>query len=162
MVLFVQWKDFGRSQCITALKIRQKIIKMLLPVSLKSLSQCTVEQIQWDAITEVASITVMREELFGRGWASTMSLLWWLYISTTVASHFQLKLSSVSWGRRIYILLWQPRKRKSKQKSQNRQGHNSTHPQLIPYLCSLWQDPPGNWGQSILFSPWSLKKILSQ
>lgn len=64
MVLSVQWKDFGRSQCITALKIRQKSIKMLLPVLLKSLSQCTVEQIQWDAITEVVSITVLREALW--------------------------------------------------------------------------------------------------
>lgn len=158
MVLSVQWKDFGRSQCITAFKIRQKIIKMLLPVSLKSLSQCTVEQIQWDAITEVAFITVMREKLFGRGCASTMSLLWWLCISTTVASHFQLKLSGVSWGRRIYILLWQPRNRKSKQKSQNKQGHNSIHPQLIPYLCSLCQDPSENWGENSLSSPRSPKK----
>lgn len=119
MVLSVQWKGFGRSQCITALKIRQKIIKTMFPVLLKSLSHCTVEQTQWDAITEVSSITVLREKLFGRGCLSTISLLWWLCISNAVASHFRLKLPSLSWGGRICILIWQLRNRKSKQKPQN-------------------------------------------
>ena len=77
MVLSVQWKDFGKSHYITGLKVRLKIIKTLFPVMLKSSSQGTVEQIQCDAITEVSSITVLREKLFGRGCLTgdTMSML---------------------------------------------------------------------------------------
>lgn len=46
--------------------MRQKIIKTPLPVILKPSFQSTVEQIQCAAVTEVGSITVLREKLFGQ------------------------------------------------------------------------------------------------
>lgn len=109
---FYTAKGFCRTHSIT---LRQKIIKTLLPVMLKPSSQCIVEQVQYDAITEAGSITVLGEKLFGRIrlTGDTMSMLWWLCISTPMASHFCMKLP------RFYILIWRLRNQKTKQKSQN-------------------------------------------
>lgn len=120
MVLSVQWKDFGRSHYITALKGRQKIIKTLLPVVLKSSSQCTMEQSKCDAVTEVGSITVLREKLKEAvlqvaqcpcpdGFAFPLQ---WLHISTWSFQVFHVV-------GRFYILIWWLRNRKTKQKSWN-------------------------------------------
>lgn len=59
-------KGFCRSHYVTALKVRQKITKTLLPVILKSSSWCTMEQIRCDAVTEVGSITILREAVWKR------------------------------------------------------------------------------------------------